>query len=525
MSRINIPLEALTSRLNLGSRFEGVRSQSLGTRFANLKPISEFLDLKRLSKPANFGEVQSRVNWNLSYFSSNYFAVAVMLTIYSLLTNLALLFDMIFIGVGLFAIKKLDGRDLELGFTRARPGKRRGGLNKQAQYEEDIRFEEIDSDEDDGLGVALDEEMVGDDLHYTGTDMGRRSRRRHDYDFSGSSRSSEDDDRASDDGAGRTMQIALRDKEELLLQKALQRIRRAQLLGKKNVKLTQPELDALERKRRKDQAMKDQTHRRSSASNLKGSDMRRSSGQSGRPPEDKKSGKRSRKGYFSAYDDDSSSSSRRVTPPGILVPGHSGAPAFSPLGHYPPTIAPQRISSRAGSRSTSSHSLAQASPPLPRTDKHRYSAGPEPSPAPRSPLSSRRLPDDPHWEPRSRSSSTASAPYPSDPYHFQINSPPLPQLPAQYSQSRRIVSNPQPDVRYPRIRGEPQARSSEPSLLRRENSGQATPSINGSEDDTDSGDDDDGAGVQVDVMPYGQGYGINMRAEYSARERLRRGQR
>ena len=119
MARVQIPLEALTSRLNLGSRFESVRSQSIGTRFANLKPISEFLDLKRLSKPSNFGEVQSRVNYNLGYFSSNYAAVAIMLGIYSLLTNLTLLFDIIFVGVGLFGIKKLDGRDLELGFIRA----------------------------------------------------------------------------------------------------------------------------------------------------------------------------------------------------------------------------------------------------------------------------------------------------------------------------------------------------------------------------------------------------------------------
>ncbi|CAF9924542.1 MAG: hypothetical protein HETSPECPRED_005589 [Heterodermia speciosa] len=119
MARIQIPLDALTSRLNLSSRFESVRSQSISTRFANLKPISEFLDLKRLSKPANFGEIQSRVNYNLGYFSSNYAAVAVMLAIYSLLTNLTLLFDIIFLGVGLFGIKKLEGRDLELGFTRA----------------------------------------------------------------------------------------------------------------------------------------------------------------------------------------------------------------------------------------------------------------------------------------------------------------------------------------------------------------------------------------------------------------------
>ena len=118
MSRISIPLEAFTSRLNLQSRFEGVRTQSLTSRFANLKPVNEFLDIKRLSKPANFGEVQSRINWNLSYFQSNYFAVSIMLAIYSLLTNLVLLFDMIFMGVGLFAIRKLDGHDLELGFTR-----------------------------------------------------------------------------------------------------------------------------------------------------------------------------------------------------------------------------------------------------------------------------------------------------------------------------------------------------------------------------------------------------------------------
>ncbi len=118
MARIQIPLDALTSRLKLGSRFESVRSQSISTRFANLKPVSEFLDLKRLSKPASFGEVQSRVNYNLGYFSSNYVAVACMLAIYSLLTNLTLLFDIIFLGLGLFGIKKLDGRDLELGFTR-----------------------------------------------------------------------------------------------------------------------------------------------------------------------------------------------------------------------------------------------------------------------------------------------------------------------------------------------------------------------------------------------------------------------
>ncbi|KAI9814094.1 MAG: hypothetical protein M1832_005982 [Thelocarpon impressellum] len=118
MARIQIPLDALTSRLNLGGRFDSVRSQSIAARFSNLKPISEFLDLKRLSKPANFSEVQTRVNYNLSYFSSNYAVVFVMLSIYSLLTNFLLLFVIVFVVGGMYGLGRLNGQDLELGFTR-----------------------------------------------------------------------------------------------------------------------------------------------------------------------------------------------------------------------------------------------------------------------------------------------------------------------------------------------------------------------------------------------------------------------
>ncbi|WYZ42567.1 hypothetical protein EsH8_VI_000266 [Colletotrichum jinshuiense] len=119
MARIQIPIEALTSRLNLSDRFNSMRSGGLSGRFANLRPVSEFFDLKRVSKPANFGEVQSRWNYNLSYFSSNYSAVFVMLSIYALLSNWVLLFDIFFVVAGMFLIGKLDGRDLEIGSFRA----------------------------------------------------------------------------------------------------------------------------------------------------------------------------------------------------------------------------------------------------------------------------------------------------------------------------------------------------------------------------------------------------------------------
>ncbi|KAF2842638.1 prenylated rab acceptor 1 [Patellaria atrata CBS 101060] len=119
MARISLPIDALTSRLNLSGRFDSVRSQSIAARFANLKPISEFFDFKRLSKPQNFGEVQSRVNYNLGYFSSNYSVVFVMLGIYCLLTNLLLLFVICLLVAGMYGIGMLGGNDLDLGFVRA----------------------------------------------------------------------------------------------------------------------------------------------------------------------------------------------------------------------------------------------------------------------------------------------------------------------------------------------------------------------------------------------------------------------
>jgi PRA1 family protein 1 len=119
MARINIPLDVLTSRFNIGDRFSGLRSQSLGQRFSNLKPISEFLDVKRISKPENFAAAQQRVNYNLGYFSSNYAVVFVMLSIYSLITNMWLLFDIIFVTFGMWFIGKLQGGDLEIGTFKA----------------------------------------------------------------------------------------------------------------------------------------------------------------------------------------------------------------------------------------------------------------------------------------------------------------------------------------------------------------------------------------------------------------------
>lgn len=128
MARISVPLSMLTERFNFGRFSEQARSMPLASRFSNLKPLGEFFDVKRFSKPQNFGEVQSRINYNLGYFSSNYAVLFVMLSIYSLLTNLLLLFVIFLVVGGMWGIGRLQGRDLEFGTTRVTSSQLYSGL-------------------------------------------------------------------------------------------------------------------------------------------------------------------------------------------------------------------------------------------------------------------------------------------------------------------------------------------------------------------------------------------------------------
>jgi hypothetical protein len=82
-----------------------------------LKPLSDFFDYKRFSKPTGWGEAQSRINFNLGYFSTNYAIVFSLLSIYSLVTNILLLFVIILVAGGMYGIGCLQGNDLNLGFT------------------------------------------------------------------------------------------------------------------------------------------------------------------------------------------------------------------------------------------------------------------------------------------------------------------------------------------------------------------------------------------------------------------------
>ena len=331
-----------------------------------------------------------------------------------------------------------------------------------------------------------------DELYFTGGDIGphRRHNRRAGYeDYSEDSDLDDDFDEVEDE------QLVLREKEELLVARALERIRRAQALGKPNVKLTTAESDALERKMAKDRAK----GRKPIIPTKKIAGSPRNSSRTDLVP----------------------ASNNRKTSKSSLRP----SPSTNPQDEY---FVPS--SSRPGSRSDSSQNLRAQ--PLTRNLK-RFVSDPEPPSIPysRSPPTRRPLPDDPNWQPRPRSSSSANPPYPVSPQEY--SNYPTPSIPTQYaSSSRRNISGPaelgypelpggsrQFPVHMPSVRG--YASSSDPSLPRRRDisgggTGYGGRSRGGggnfdSEDDEDDDEDLD-QGVQVDVQPSGsaQGYEISV---------------
>ena len=293
------------------------------------------------------------------------------------------------------------------------------------------------------------------------------------------------------------MQIAIRDKEETLVHKALERIHRAQLLGKTNVKLTQAEIDALERKGQKEKSIARKPIPKSrTGGELRQSKVRPSSSKTVQP----QASRRTSKSSLNKYESREGVNPAANSPVGFVVAGPDGNPIYAPVGHH--SGMPYGSSSRTGSRSTSSHSLQQQStPPLLQTEYRgppkRYSSVPEQQASFRAPPSPRPLPDDPHWTPRARSA-TANQSYTVDSRPYPDFSTSVPQYAPQYPQTR---------MQYPNTWA---GRSST-----RQHYGPPEYSESDGEGVYDNDEDD---GVQVDVVPYGQGYDINM----TSTSRLRR---
>ncbi|KAJ5585296.1 uncharacterized protein N7459_005096 [Penicillium hispanicum] len=342
----------------------------------------------------------------------------------------------------------------------------------RAQWDEVVRVEELESEEDE-----YGRELIwnGRAAYMRQLEYGGRGPRRRPADYEDLT----DENESAVDGGdydlydhedstvAYAVQLAMRDKEDQLVDKALERIRRAQMLGKKNVRLSQRELDALERRRQKTNA----------------------------------SGSRRKHGNSS----NSRATSRRSGPGAVPEQQAGPYPTFGPDGSWSQgaTSAHGRPSSSSSShrpRTPTMQSLRpqQSNSPLRPT----YPSFPERIPPTGRPQSvhqsmyARPLPDDPQWAPPYYNPMQMT-PYPTD----QPSYPP--QLPsdlrigpqswmgyptgmspiqAQHQTSqdgRQSMSTPQP-------RGALQAQSESESEVSSEE-----------EEESSESSDEDGEGVQI----------------------------
>lgn len=115
-------------------------------------------------------------------------------------------------------------------------------------------MEELDSEDVGTQGMGLvNRRYPSDSLQSTGADTRRdgRSRRAHDYQHSEDDSTEEDTDEDSEQDTEDDESVAAREKEDMLAESALARIRRAQEKGKQDVRLSKKELAALESRRKR----------------------------------------------------------------------------------------------------------------------------------------------------------------------------------------------------------------------------------------------------------------------------------
>jgi hypothetical protein len=376
--------------------------------------------------------------------------------------------------------------------------RRRWEQEQEARWEQEqrishgARIEELDSDDTDTQGVGLNfdqKRIVYDPHHFSGAGSSSQTRARKGYTYE--SETSESDSEESEPGSN-AMQIALRDKEEALVESALARIRRAQEKGKSQVKLNPEELGALERRRQRMQAAALKEKQASGSGS--GSERKRRSDRlisvpiADVPARGKGKSRRA---------DDLDMRSSVQAPPGILVAGPDGM--YAPVGYYPPQANPSRNSPTRPRSSTSQKQLAYQ-----QGQPRHYSDGNRPNSS-SSNGSRRPLPDEEDWVPNSRRSSLSSQPHSQDPFEYQVDNGHPPPIPPQYVQTRRIVSGP-PEVIYSALRRNPPSHNTSretpaESSSRRKSAQRESPEdsiTSSSEEDDESDELNSGAQVFVE---------------------------
>lgn len=363
----------------------------------------------------------------------------------------------------------------------------------------------------------------------------RRSTDAHDAEFT-PSEDEEDYDVASPLAPRPGMQIVYKEKEDMLVQRALERIARARALAKPNVKLSRAEIDALERLERNQNPPRPSAAPKAAPKSKKEAPIKRKPVEVRKKPTSKngtKSASNSPKGKaiegrgrerstassHSGRDARDDALVSYALPPPELEYSHR--PSYG-QGYY--VAGPRQAeSSRQGSRSNSNPSLRQQQMQQMAVYPHpyygsRYVSSPEAfygaRPGSNLPRAPRPDPSEPDWEPRTRSSSSlVNVPLDQLPYQADTGRAPRfdPADPRYASPQRRVASGP-PAVhmshaaRARRPQDELFLPDDQPEVMR-----YLAPSDSEENDDDDDSDYDEG--VQVDVTERAGGdYAIQTRS-------------
>lgn len=413
----------------------------------------------------------------------------------------------------------------------------------------------MESDEDDGQGVYLDPKgyayrdgrqrgYAGDELYFTGYDMGHQRRESYPNAYYGNGDSEED----AYYGGG------YRGRDEALAQSAYERMAKARASGQTNISLSVDEMEAIERRRGVQQPApvqpplqiasppatpvktpKGKSSSRNNSSVSLSSTKAKKKGSSlfgggpSTPPSKSKSKSKSGRKMSISSDQAAPFSPGAPPPPGYLVAGPNGMPMYAPMPYYPPP-SPELAraqASRDRSRSTSKHNRRGSTPPEPVYAQYSPARF-YPPPAgmrPGSSSSNRSFHDEaadwyPPQPPPGRARASSNAQYRMPPPPDDYTGPPA-------AHGRRSLGGPATaaDINYSSLRRIPPGSSplaaahhySDPAVAGRKGSGlsqevggDTTTGSSGSSSGSGSGSEDQGVTVEVHADGgRGNGYSVS----------------
>lgn len=97
--------------LSLPERIKNLRKE----RLSSLRPLGEFFDHQRISRPQDLNEATQRITYNTRHFSGNYACLIGILAVYGLLTSPLLLVAIAFLVGGFVAINKFAPEPMQVG--------------------------------------------------------------------------------------------------------------------------------------------------------------------------------------------------------------------------------------------------------------------------------------------------------------------------------------------------------------------------------------------------------------------------